>query len=376
MIKSIEEPTPEDFRKKDSIVAVANTCIMYYQNIQISIEDIENDFQNASLSYRSPLNESLTDISILYNSLKGVRGDFSGFKEVSIYIHGIEDKGVDFFKSAVKAAKPGDIIILQDRKGVNTYVVIDFRTGKPVELNKLSDLKARDEYINKMGRLHISYETEHPNEHRQETSDDLAKRLNQLGLMTDNVKIDLFGHSYGGRRSLQFATDYPDKVKSITTIGTPYKKNLLGQSAHRAPLIGNLIGNNPQENSNYQDSNPENQRKDGGRIHSNVYSDMSSEAMDEDIDKLKVINPGVYDKLKEMEITAVAGNSVIEWGNNKTVNDGDDVVSLDSQHGKNLGDLIDKRKSIQVYSEGIKNPGHLHEITDEEFIDIIKEVNQ
>ena len=80
------------------------------------------------------------------------------------------------------------------------------------------------EYFDTNGRLHIVYDTNEPNEHRQATSDDLAEKLNEMGLMNEETKIDMFGHSYGGRRSLQFAMDYPDHVRSITTIGTPYDK--------------------------------------------------------------------------------------------------------------------------------------------------------
>src|SRR5699024_10508969 len=121
-------------------------------------------------------------------------------------------------------------------------------------------------------RLHFVYDTEHKNEHRQETSDDLAEELTKMGLINEKTKIDLFAHSYGGRRSFQFAMDYPDSIRSITTIGTPYDTNFLGKGANwlgektRVPLV------NPDEYSGYRDFNPESQRTDEGVTHSNVYT--------------------------------------------------------------------------------------------------------
>ena len=114
----------------------------------------------------------------------------------------------------------------------------------------------------------------HTNEHRQATSDDLAEKLNEMGLMNEETKIDMFGHSYGGRRSLQFAMDYPDHVRSITTIGTPYDKNLLATGANRARWLADnaLAGRDTTNTSDYLDFNEENKNNDKGKDYSNAYT--------------------------------------------------------------------------------------------------------
>src|SRR5699024_6011138 len=191
---------------------------------------------------------------------------------------------------------------------------------------------------------HYVYETEAENEHRQKTSDDLASKLIEFGLLNDETNIDLFGHSYGGRRSLQFAMDYPQNVQSITTIGTPYDKNLTGRAANSiAKLYSRLdrVGFNPNENSNYLDFNPKNSRTDKKMKHSNVYTDMSSVAMVDNIEQLKVANPEAYRRLEEIDMTAAAGRDYTLQvggilGPRKRYHTHDGAVSVKSQHAESL----------------------------------------
>lgn len=204
-----------------------------------------------------------------------------------------------------------------------------------------------------------------------------------MGLLNDETKIDMFAHSYGGRRSFQFAMDYPDHVRSITTIGTPYDKNWLGGIANTFPGVAKDISNkNSTEYSNYLDFNSKNQRNDDGVLHSNVYTDMKSEAMIEDIGHLKVANPEAYQKLEELEITAAAGRDYTEQfsgrlgiGTSRKYNTHDGAVSVKSQHGVSLGKLIDNRPSYGVKGESINKPAHSKEIEDEKFMELIRQVN-
>lgn len=261
-----------------------------------------------------------------------------------------------------------------DNKG-NKYI-----NDKPINI---IDLQKRKEYKNKVGRLHVIYETEYANEHRQKTSNDLSEKLIDMGLLNDDTMIDMFAHSYGGRRSLQFAMDYPEHVRSLTTIGTPYDKNMLGTVANTFPGIANELANkNATEYSDYLDFNTDNQRNDDGVLHSNVYTDMKSEAMEEDINNLKIANPEAYQRINEMEITAAAGRDYsVEYSGglgiseNKKYDTHDGAVSIKSQHAESLGKLVDYRPSYEVTGNGISNPAHSHEIESEDFIDLISEVN-
>ncbi|MBO1001780.1 alpha/beta fold hydrolase [Pseudogracilibacillus auburnensis] len=388
--KRIEDPT---FSDKMDIIHLKTDIEQYvlyeYRDLKRKIGIIDTKFANAARAYRSPLHQALNDINQLYNDMNNIDGDFTGFENVSVYVHGIEDTGKKFFESAVEAAEDGDVIAYEDRHGNIEYYVVSVDKGiKDVNEEPLTfeRLKQTDQYNDKNGRLHIVYETEYKNEHRQKTSDDLTEKLIEMGLLNDETKIDLFAHSYGGRRSLQFAMDYPDHVRSITTIGTPYDKNILSRTANTFPGIAkDFFNKNPTEYSNYLDFNSKNQRTDDGILHSNVYTDMKSEAMLEDIEHLKVANPEAYQKLEEMEITAAAGRDTTTY---KSYNEfkgeveefvvpdtHDGAVSVKSQYGESLGELIDNRPSYDVKGEGISNPAHSHEITDEGFIHLIRQVN-
>ena len=385
--ESMEDPSPEDIQKRNNITSDVVLLISQYENLKNGLDQVEQDFSNVARTHRAPMREALTDISILYNSVNHVKGDFSDYKNVSVYVHGIEDSGNGFYKSVKDAAQKGDLIVRITKNEKNEYVYeyyyID-KYGKMYIKETYEEIKGL-EYFDTNGRLHIVYDTNEPNEHRQATSDDLAEKLNEMGLMNEETKIDMFGHSYGGRRSLQFAMDYPDHVRSITTIGTPYDKNLLAAGANRARwLADNAAGRDTMNTSDYLDFNEENKNNDNGKDYSNAYTDMDCEAMTEDINHLKSANPEVYQKLQKMDITAAAGYrtedtvsfSPYYTASGKHKINSDDIVSVESQHGDILGDLIDKKPEIEVKGSGVTNPGHIYEVEDSEFVDLIREVNK
>ena len=74
--------------------------IIYYEELKSKVDSVEMEFANAVRYYRSPLRQSLTDMRI--NSMKNVIGELSGFKIVSVYIHGIESDGEDFLVAVQK----------------------------------------------------------------------------------------------------------------------------------------------------------------------------------------------------------------------------------------------------------------------------------
>ncbi|MGX1079044.1 ketosteroid isomerase-like protein [Bacillus sp. SLBN-57] len=348
--ESMEDPTPEDLRKRNNISSDAVLLISQYENLKNGIDQVEQDFSNVARTHRAPMREALTDLSILYNSVYHVKGDFSDYKNVSVYVHGIEDDGDGFNKSVRKAAKDGDIIIRINSDKTREYYIVEIINGEKVikRVEGLKKLKDTKQYKAKAGRVHIVYETEHMNEHRQATSDDLAEKLNEMGLMNEKTKIDMFGHSYGGRRSLQFAMDYPDHVRSITTIGTPYDKNLLATGANRARWLADspLAKRHTTDTSEYLDFKEDNRNNDEGKDYSNAYTDMDSKAMTDDINHLKSANPEVYQKLQKMDITAAAGYrtedtvsfSPYYTASGKHKINSDDIVSVESQHGENFGE--------------------------------------
>ncbi|MGG3797568.1 alpha/beta fold hydrolase [Metabacillus fastidiosus] len=370
-MKAKDELTDEDQMKILKMNVAVREIKQIYVKLSEEMDGVELDFQNAVRLYRSPIRAALTDISMLYNSEKNVKGDFSGFENVSVYVHGIEDDGRGFLRSVKEIAERGDVIIHIKGDGSKEYFYIDIKTKEIIEYNEdFSKLSADVSLDNIKTRLHIIYDTENKNEHRQETSDDLARKFSEMGLMNNKTKIDMFAQSYGGRRSLQFAIDYPDHVRSITTIGTPYDTNMLGKVANDVRWFAetDLVKKNPKETSDYIDFNEKNRNDTNGLKYSNAYTDLSSEPLTEDINKLKSADPEVYKKLQKMEIKAVAGYKK-SFGFKIP---SDDVVSVESQNADILGDLIDERPEIEV--EGM--PGHIYQIEDQDFINLMEEVNK
>jgi len=356
-----------------------------YEWLKKELSKIDLEFENAVLVYRSPLQQALTDITLLFNEAKHIRGDFAGVKNVSVYVHGIESNGDQFLKSVKEVAKNGEIIVHITRKGKWEYFYIE--DGEPIAI----DDNQVNGYMNHEKRLHLIYDTEKMNEHRQKTSDDLAKKLTDLGLINKESKIDIFGHSYGGRRSFQFAIDYPDSVRSITTIGAPYDSNFPGTAVNKGPeakvviSVLNNLGFHPWEYSSYVDSIDGRSRTDSGVIHSNVYTDLEKVNLVEDIETLKVVNPEVYNKIKKMNITAAAGREerVVYLPDYKTQtihkvtqkDSTDGVVHVESQNAKSLKGLVDNRPIYHVDGNGWFDPAHVYEIESPEFKKLIQKVN-
>ncbi|MED4454643.1 alpha/beta hydrolase [Metabacillus fastidiosus] len=384
-IQGKDELTDEDRYKQRLMEENVKEIKKIYDKLREEMDGVELDFQNAVRTYRSPIRQALNDISMLYDSENNVKGDFSKFENVSVYVHGIEDRSDGFLRNVKKTAEIGDVIIYQKENEETEYftVVIEDGKRKIVEYKEFRKFEEAALNENIKGRLHIIYDTEHRNEHRQETSDDLAQKLNEMGVINDKAKIDMFAHSYGGRRSLQFAIDYPDNVRSITTIGTPYDTNMMAQGANNVRWFAEkVIKKNPKETSAYLDFNEKNRNDINGLKYSNAYTDMSSEPLSEDINKLKAAYPKVYEKLQQVEITAVAGyrKEVKYYAGPRimleTKTSSDDTVSIKSQNAEILGDLIDKRPQIEVKGSSIKDPGHIYEVEDEEFIALMREVNK
>ncbi|MGE7780245.1 alpha/beta fold hydrolase [Peribacillus sp. NPDC097264] len=373
----------EELLKLTNIISQCQEISLYYNMLKSEISEIELDFENAVRYYRSPMRQGLNDISIIYNSMKNIKGPMGDFEEVSVYIHGIESNGNEFLESAKKASVEGDVIVHVKRNGKKEYYVVkmnEYGEKEVLALDDFQSLQKEDAFKYPEGRIHLVYDTEQSNEHRQETSDDLTRLLSEMGLINKTTKLNLFGHSYGGRRSMQFAMDYPDYVQSITTIGTPYDKNKLAKTGNSLPYVAGKIGQDPRQFTDFLDFNPENKREDNGILHSNVYTDLSKEEMKEDLQNLKSANPEVYTKLEKMNIIASAGYRMetvyYEGGSMEVKTESDDVVSLESQNANNLESLIDERPQYEVEGVStIKNPGHGNEIKDEEFIELIRQVN-
>ncbi|WP_226529191.1 alpha/beta fold hydrolase [Metabacillus niabensis] len=380
-----DDESGTEFMRIQSMSMDINDIIMNYNSLKYDLDDIELAFENAVRLYRSPVRSALTDIRILYNAENNVSGDFSGFNNVSVYVHGIEDTSNKFLQGATEGAQVDDIIVRMLRNGdVEYFIVTEDDKGNKV-MGDVLNFEQIESSMNNNARVHIVYDTEQKNEHRQETSDDLAEKLNEMGLINETTKIDMFGHSYGGRRSLQFAMDYPDHVRSITTIGTPYDTNTLGSLADSARWLAEIIGQDPKNTSDYLDFNLDNQNDNEDMLYSNAYTDMRSEPMTDDIHHLKSANPEVYRKLLEMDITASAGyrtEQMVSYSPyyyqppTEYKTSSDDTVSVKSQTGEILGELVDQRPQFEIdHGTGVTDPAHIYEIEDSDYIELIKEVN-
>lgn len=376
-------------QKHAEVMSDIDTVIYTYKMIQNDIDDVEEMFTNTTRPYRSPFQQALNDLTQFHNVLNDVEGDFSGFKNVSAYIHGIEDNGDAFLESATKAAEDGDIIVREERdEDKKEYYIVE---GGDLQSYSYEKLKNKDAFNDKEGRLHFVYETEYKNEHRQDTSDKLAESLIDMGLLNDETQMDMFGHSYGGRRSLQFAMDYPEQVRSMTTIGTPYDTNLMASAANNVSKdpagkdLVSIINKYPAENSHYLDFDKSNARTDMDGDYSNAYTDMASVSMADSLDNLETANPEAYKEIEQMDITAVAGRnestidpyySSFSSGSTDIPAAHDWAVSTASQKGNVLGDLVDEQMGVKEEGESTFSPPHSNEIKNEEFIDLMSKVNK
>ena len=139
--KRIEEPTFSD--KMDLInfqMDIDQHVLHEYKELKRKMEVIDTKFANAARAYRSPLQQALNDINLLYNDINNIDGDFTGFENVSVYVHGIEDTGKKFFESAVEVAGDGDIIVYEKRNGEVEYYKIEAIGGN----NKYKEISLSD----------------------------------------------------------------------------------------------------------------------------------------------------------------------------------------------------------------------------------------
>lgn len=346
-----------------------------YETLKAKLADIETDFSNIAIAYKSLVESSFNDMLIFNNNHNDIQGDFSAFNDVSVYIHGIEDTGEKFLSNIPEVANKGDIVIHEMRDGGTEYYLIIDNDGT-LELSDSmteKEMKETSVYSSGDGRVHMVYETEYQNEHRQKTSNDLGKSLIALGLMHGDKNIHLHSHSYGGRRSWQFALDYPEYVKSITTIGTPYEKNVLASVgegvANLTEAVPGAINRHPLEYNEHIEIDSLEGAVSGVKLNDNAYGDMRNTALDEVVTDVTMANPEIYDDLQEMYITAVTGRQSTVVGSLAT----DGAVSADSQSGNILSEYIDEQPVIKVFHVGL---AHSAETTHDDFKEIMREVNE
>lgn len=368
----------------DRMNEIDSHILPVYKELLNHLDYIESDFSNASIAFKSPLQQALNDLNILYNDVNNEEGPLSDYEKVSVYTHGIEDNGDDFVDSAFIAADEGDIIVHEKRDGEHEYYAVRFENGKKTlsEEPVGSKEKLEKEYANDIsddGRLHFVYETDVTNEHRQQTSDQLADSLIDLGVMDadGDTEIDMFAHSYGGRRSLQFLMDYPDYVRSVTTVGTPYDTNALASQSlsmsYSEDHIPGKIGKNPRQHNEYIDLDAKGVQTENFHKYDNAYTDMRDNKMADELDELQVANPEVYEKVGDAAYTAIAGT---DPSSNKyyAYYYGDGAVSKPSQTANDISDdIIDNRYEVQVEGNGIADPAHSYEVEDPEVREIFKE---
>src|SRR5699024_11027495 len=123
-LNRIEDPTPQEEKRFFNIEFDITGNIGIYEQLKTKIDTINLDFANVARAYRSPIHQAFNDITQLYNEIKGEVGTFAAYSDVSIYIHGIESTGSDFFESAKNASQEGDLIVYENRNGVKKYLLV------------------------------------------------------------------------------------------------------------------------------------------------------------------------------------------------------------------------------------------------------------
>src|SRR5699024_3032304 len=144
--------------------------------------------------------------------------------------------------------------------------------------------------------------------------------------------------------------------------------------------IPEIFNKHPSDFSDYLAFNPDNSRTDKRVEHSNSYTDMKNEAMVDTLDNLSVANPEVYEKLYDIDTTTVAARDYSIQpsgllGTTKRYDTHDGAVSVKSQHGEALEDLVDERLSFEIRGNGLLDPAHGYQIEDPEFIKLIRDTN-
>lgn len=351
--------------------------ILVYGRLKAKIVEIETDFSNVAIAYKSHIESALNDMLIFYNNYKGIEGDFSQFNDISVYIHGIEDSGEDFLDTMPEVAQAGDIIIHEKRDGKTEYYLVKgVDNSEIVRMDDEKSIKNSPEYRSADGRIHMIYETEFANEHRQKTSNDLAKSLINSGLMYGDKDIRLYAHSYGGRRSWQFALDYPEFVKAITTIGTPYDTNALANTGEKVADFSKAtdmalgwINKHPLEYGEYVEIDSLGSATGGEKINDNAYGDMIDKSMDEVVTNVTVVNPEIYEDLQGMYITATTGRQSTIIGSLPL----DGAVGAKSQSGAVVSEFIDEQPVIKIFSLGAS---HSVQPTNKKFKAMMKKTNE
>lgn len=160
-----------------------DTVIYHLNQLKNDVDDVENQFSTTTTRYRSPIRQTMNDMTILHNEIEGIKGPLSGYKNVSVYLHGIEDSGKKFFDTAFKSSKKGDILVHEKKNGDIEYFIVEQEGNKKVHKKRtLKQLKNNDAFKNMDGRAHYIYEAKHNNEHRQVTSDGLTESLMDQGV--------------------------------------------------------------------------------------------------------------------------------------------------------------------------------------------------
>lgn len=379
MLSNTELPATTN---RDQIQEVINyidgTVIDKYQFLGSRMVALEIEFYNIAVAFQTQIESALNDMLIFHNNYYDVTGDFSRFTDISIYLHGIESSGVDFREGISNYSKEGDIVVHQKSNGkVDYYIVLKDDKGELILSDSYTEktIAIQEEFLKAKGKVHLIYETEFENEHRKKTSNDLARTLIDLGLMYGEKDFRLFAHSYGGRRSLQFAMDHPDFVEAITTIGTPYDTNewarLALDAAELDPLLPEGFKRDPLQYGHYVDIHSLDSASLGELLNDNAYGDMASVHMGEVLDELQVVNPVAYQQLQDMYITTVAvqQNFVLFPSSH------DGAVNIESQGGRVISDLVDADLIHNVFGIDLIDPAHGKELQDTMFMEIMKHIN-
>jgi len=350
--------------------------IRTYGTLKAKIEEIETNFSNISIAYKTIVESSYNDMLIFHNNYTGNKGDFSDFKDVSVYIHGIDDDGGKFLSTMPDVSSEGDIVIHEQRNDDTEYFIVVADKHGNLSLSESyneKEIKNTTEYKSGLARIHMVYETEFRNEHRQKTSNDLSKALIDLGLMYGDKNIKLHAHSYGGRRSWQFAVDYPEYVEAITTIGTPYETNKMAELGENIANIGEFIpgilNKYPLEDGNHIEIDTLTEHAgEGIALNDNAYGDMINTSLDEVVEEVYSYNPEVYAQIEDIYATAVVGKQM----NNPLVWNADFAVSTHSQSGEVMGNFIDEAHVVHIFNHFI---AHSAETTHDFFKNIMKNEN-
>jgi hypothetical protein len=209
-----EEPSVNEQFKVLQIISDVDRIVPLYQRLKHEVDSLEHEFENAVQVYRSRIREALADLEILRHSVTYKAGGFSGFENVSVYVD--KREADESFHLAVEAAHAGDVIVFVRGDGQKEFYTVRTEQGEKTVSEKMDIGQVQDTKPHhlKEGRLHMVYD-----EHR---SENVVQALKEMGLVTGETKINMYGQVYGGRRSFQFAMDDPDHIRAVTSLRDPY----------------------------------------------------------------------------------------------------------------------------------------------------------